>query len=61
MIIKTPQKYFSEPDIIKKAGKYIAEYSKKPLIIGSKSALQAAFNYLKISILKNPSVRVCKN
>ncbi|MCR4888458.1 MAG: iron-containing alcohol dehydrogenase family protein [Ruminococcus sp.] len=50
MIIKTPQKYFSEPDIIKKAGKYIAEYSKKPLIIGSSSALKAAFNDLKSSL-----------
>ena len=50
MIIKTPQKYFSEPDIIKKSGSYIAEYSKKPLIIGSKSALNTVLADLQSSL-----------
>lgn len=53
MIIKTPLKYFSEPEIIKKAGNYIAEYSKNPLIIGSRTALLETLNDLRKSLKEN--------
>ena len=50
MIIKTPNLYISEKDAIKKAGEYIKEYSHKPLIIGSRKALDAAYDELKKSL-----------
>lgn len=53
MIIKTPQKYINEPGIIKEAGKYIAEYSKNPLIIGSENALKVTIDELKQSLKDN--------
>ena len=53
MFIKTPQQYFSGPDLIKSAGKYVKEYSKNPLIIGSEKALQAAGEELRISLEEN--------
>ena len=53
MIIKTPQVYINEPDIINEAGKYIKQYSKKPIIIGGKSALQVTLEALKKSLKEN--------
>ena len=53
MLIKTPQKYISEGDAIKKSGEYVAEYSKNPLIIGGKTALSVALEKLKNSFIAN--------
>ena len=53
MIIKTPQKYISGADIIRKSGKLIAEYAKNPLIIGSRSALSAVLNELRAGLKEN--------
>ena len=53
MIIKTPKIYISEKDAVKKAGEYIKGYSKNPLIIGSRKALDAAFSGLKKSLEEN--------
>ena len=53
MIVKTPKIYISEKDAIQKAGDYIKEYSKNPLIIGSEKALNAAFPGLKKSLEEN--------
>ena len=53
MIIKTPQKYISGADIIRTSGKLIAEYTKKPLIIGSRSALSAVLNELRAGLKEN--------
>lgn len=47
MIIKTPQKYVSQPDALREAGKSIAEYSQNPLIVGSEKALGAAADKLR--------------
>lgn len=40
LLVKAPEKYMSEPDVLQKAGYYIAEYGKKPLIIGGNHALE---------------------
>ncbi len=53
MIIKTPEKYISEPEIIKTSGNYIYEYSQKPLIVGSKTALAVVWEDLKKSLEDN--------
>ena len=50
MEIKNPCKYFSGPGIIRTSGKYIREYSKKPLIIGGERALGAALDDLKAAL-----------
>ena len=47
MLIKNPQKYFSGPYIIKDSGEYIREYTDRPLVIGGKRALEAAYDQLK--------------
>ncbi|WP_051201210.1 iron-containing alcohol dehydrogenase family protein [Butyrivibrio sp. XPD2002] len=53
MIVKTPKLYISEKDALKTAGQYIKEYSKNPLIIGSRKALDAAFSQLQQSLEDN--------
>lgn len=53
MVIKTPKVYISEPDAIKNAGNFIKEYSKNPLIIGSKTALEVTIHDLKKSLEEN--------
>lgn len=50
MEIKNPCKYFSGPGILRTAGEYIKEYSKKPLIIGGKRALDSALSDLKAAL-----------
>lgn len=40
LTIKTPKRYINEPGILKRAGEYIAEYGRKPLILGGKTALE---------------------
>ncbi len=39
--VKAPEKYLNEPGIISKAGQYIAEYGRRPLIVGGRHALDA--------------------
>ncbi|MDY5576038.1 MAG: hypothetical protein SPF70_00955 [Lachnospiraceae bacterium] len=41
-IIKAPENYINEPDIIKKAGEYIKKYGRNALVTGSKTALKAS-------------------
>jgi glycerol dehydrogenase len=53
LIIKTPDLYINEPGCIANAGKYIAEYGKNPLIIGSKTALKAVGNEFFDGLQKN--------
>lgn len=53
MIIKTPNIYINEADAIKFAGKYIKKFSKNPLIVGSKKALEVALFDLKKTLAEN--------
>ncbi|HBF39009.1 MAG TPA: glycerol dehydrogenase [Firmicutes bacterium] len=39
MIIKTPQQYVNQPDILQSAGESIAQFGKNALLIGGKTAL----------------------
>lgn len=53
MIIKTPDIYVSEPEVIKIAGDYISKYTKTPLIVGGKKAVDTVWEDLKESLNKN--------
>ncbi len=53
MVIKTPKIYISEADAIKFAGEYIKKFSKNPLIVGSKKALEVTLFDLKKTLAEN--------
>ncbi len=42
MMIKTPQQYVNQPDILRSAGSYIAELGKNALLLGGETALAAS-------------------
>ncbi len=42
MLIKTPQQYMNQPDILRSAGSYVAKIGKNAFIVGGKTALAAA-------------------
>ena len=46
LIVKAPEKYLNEPDIILKAGQYIAEYGKRHLIVGGHHAIYSIAKHL---------------
>lgn len=53
MDIKTPKIYISEADAIKSAGEYIKKFSKNPLIVGSKKALEVTIDDLRRTLAEN--------